>query len=48
MRITNANRAYNALLPATKSQSVLTAKTIKIYDINKTSGNIRSRIFDTE
>jgi hypothetical protein len=31
-----------------KSQSVLTAETTKIYDINKTSGNIWSRIFDTE
>jgi len=30
------------------SQSVLTAETIKIYDINKTSGNIWSRNFDTE
>jgi len=30
------------------SQSVLRAETIKIYDINKTSDNIQSGIFDIE
>ena len=44
-RTTNANKAYYALLPLLKSQSVLRAEKIKIWKIlrNKSSGNIRSR-----
>jgi len=44
-RITNAYILYYALLPVLNSQSVLRAEKIKMF---KTSGNIWSRIFDTE
>ena len=42
--ITNAKRAYYALLPLLKSQTVLTAQKEK----SNSSGNIQSRILDTE
>ena len=44
-RITNAYIAYYSLLPVLNSQSVLRAEKIKMC---KTSGNIWSRIFNTE